>query len=279
MARTIAQIQQQIIDAKNADSNLSALSSTSAVAIWRLWTYIVAVAIWALEKLFDLFKADVNTLIASGKPHTLRWYALKAKLFQFGYSLFPDEDFYDNTGIDEATITAAQVVKYAAAVEVVKGVRIKVAGETAGDLAPLTTPQLDALKTYMGRIKDAGVKLYYTNSVADSLKLEYDIYYDPLILDATGQRLDGINNTPVQDAIDEYLKEDMTFNGLFLPVKLTDKLQAVEGVVIPHLVLAQSQYGLFPFLSVGVQYQPDAGYLRLANPSDLTLNFLPHEPI
>jgi hypothetical protein len=46
MARSIATIKQQIINAKNADPILSEkLTSTSQTAIWNLWAYITAVAI------------------------------------------------------------------------------------------------------------------------------------------------------------------------------------------------------------------------------------------
>src|SRR6185437_7509442 len=115
MARTISQIQQSIIDAKNADPVLSLLlTSTSNVAIWTLWTYIVAVCQWTSENLFDQHVAEVNNIIATMKPHTLQWYVTMAKAFQFGYSLPADNDTYDNTGIDPSVITASQVVNYAA---------------------------------------------------------------------------------------------------------------------------------------------------------------------
>ena len=47
MARSIAQIQAAIVAAKNADPVLGpTLTSGSAVAIWLLWTYIVAACQW-----------------------------------------------------------------------------------------------------------------------------------------------------------------------------------------------------------------------------------------
>lgn len=63
----------QILD--NADTLLSDLNNPSRVAIWRLWLWLVAVASWTVEKLSDLHKSEVNSIVSSKMPHTLRWYA------------------------------------------------------------------------------------------------------------------------------------------------------------------------------------------------------------
>ena len=47
MARTIQEIQTLILQAKAQEPALNELNSTSKVAIWRLWVYIIAVAIWS----------------------------------------------------------------------------------------------------------------------------------------------------------------------------------------------------------------------------------------
>src|SRR5438128_8747559 len=138
MARTIAEIQTQIINQVQADPVLAAeLTSTSKVAIWRLWTYVVAVCFWTLEKSFDAFRIETDEKLAALKPHSLRWYALKAKAFQYGYDLVLESDYYDNTGIEESDIEASKVVAYAAVVEQIRGLRIKVAKDSGADLEPL----------------------------------------------------------------------------------------------------------------------------------------------
>lgn len=63
MARTIEEIQAEIYREKENYEELNELNSTSKTALWRLWIYIVAVAIWSLEKLFDLHRADINERI------------------------------------------------------------------------------------------------------------------------------------------------------------------------------------------------------------------------
>src|SRR5437868_6766764 len=115
MARTISEIQTQILAAVAADAVLSPkLTSTSKTAIYRLWAYIVAVAIWALENLYDLFRIETDEKIALLKPHSLRWYASKAVAFQYGFNLVAETDTYNNTGFSDTAIEASKVVDYAA---------------------------------------------------------------------------------------------------------------------------------------------------------------------
>jgi hypothetical protein len=275
MARSINDIQTQIINQVAADPVLKAqLTSTSKVAIWRLWTYVVAVCIWTLETLFDVFRTETDEKIASMKPHSLRWYALTATAFQYGFNLAAESDYYNNTGIDDATIDTSKIVAYAAVVEQTRGLRIKVAKDT-GDLAPLASAELDAFKEYMSRVKDAGVKLLITSGAADSLKLTMDIYYNPLVLNAAGSRADGVSANPVQDAVKLYLK-NLPFNGVFLLQNLVDVLQAVDGVRVIDIKQAQAQYGALAYTAFSVQYIPDAGYLRVYNDTDLQLTFIPY---
>jgi hypothetical protein len=214
-------------------------------------------------------------LLARLKPHTLRWYATKALAFQYGFNLAIDSDTYDNTGFTEEQIDDSLIIKYAAVTEGDdKKLRIKIVTETNGDLAPLSTPQKNAFTEYMKRVKDAGVKLQIDSLVADSLKLSLKIFYDPLTLNSDGQRIDGQQSEPVQDAVKTFLK-NQPFNGVFVIAYLVDELQKVDGVVIPHVVSCETKYGAFTFTAVDVQYVPDAGYLRFENDADLTIEFIP----
>jgi hypothetical protein len=266
MARTIAQIQQSIIDAKNADPVLgttgtSPLSSTSNVAMWLLWTYIVAVCQWTLENLFDAHKSEVSNILATQKPHTLQWYVTMAKAFQYGVALPAGSDVY--AVVPPADLTVL-IVNYAAAVELTSLVRIKTATNTGSVLGPLSSLQLTALSAYMNEVKDAGVRLQITSGNADNLQLAINIFYDPLVLDNTGARLDGTETQPVKDAINTFLG-NLPFNGLFVLNFLVDALQAVNGVLICQVENAQANYGSTAYVPITVEYVPDAGYMTLDN--------------
>lgn len=273
MARTIDEIQAEIIGYIQADPLLSTVcTSTSKTAIWRLLTRVAATCAWTVEMLFDTLKAEIIALIDLLKPHSLRWYANKAKDFQYGFSLLIDSDKYDNTGFTDDEVEASKIVKYAAVTEQTKSLRVKVATEGA-DLEPLTDPQLAAFVEYMARIKDAGVKLQIDSLPADKLQLSLKIFYDPLILNAAGERIDGTSLTPVQTAVRNYLK-NLPFNGTFVLAYLIDAIQLVDGVVIPHIVSCEATYGELPFTAVDVKYLPDSGYLRFENNEDLVLEFI-----
>lgn len=275
MARTIAEIQSSIIAAKTADVTLSGLTSTSQTAIWLLWTWVVATTQWTLEQLFDAHKNEVNGVISLQKPHTLQWYVTKAKEFQKGFTLPADTDVYEIVPpIDPAVL----IVAYAAAVELTGLVRIKAAKADSGSLAKLGA-DLSAFEAYMSRIKDAGVRLQITSDDPDTLQLALNIYYDPLILDNTGARLDGTSATPVKDAV-KYFLENLPFNGLFVLNYLISALQSVEGVRIGSIVSAQAQYGLLPYTSIPVEYVPDAGYMVLDETFfDANITYTAHRPI
>jgi len=85
MARSIEQINNEIIKAKESEPALVGLTSTSKVAIWRLWAYITAFVIYTLELIFDQHKAEVLDALTQLKPHTARWYRNKALAPHYGY--------------------------------------------------------------------------------------------------------------------------------------------------------------------------------------------------
>ena len=275
MARTIQEIQTLILQAKAQEPALNELNSTSKVAIWRLWVYIIAVAIWSLEKLFDQHRADIDKRLAELKPHTARWYRSKALAFQYGFDLLPDSDKFNNQGHTEEAIEASKIVKYSAVIESKNEGRliVKIAGEQGEQLQPITDAQKQAFEAYLSEIKDAGVRLSVVNYQPDVLHLQMKIIYDPLVLDSNGQSILHATK-PVETAIKDYLKR-LPFNGELVLAHLIDALQQAEGVKIPHLVLAQSKnitsgggYGAFE--TIEISKIPTAGYFTIDNFNDIS---------
>lgn len=86
MARDIATIKQEMADAFMAESAVRERygftasdtfdSKFSKVSIEGLLFYVVAFGMWAMEKLFDSHKAEVDAMLADRTPHTTRWYPL-----------------------------------------------------------------------------------------------------------------------------------------------------------------------------------------------------------
>lgn len=269
MARTIQEIYDSIIAEKEATTELAGLTSTSSVAIWRLWCYVFAVAAWALENVLNISIAQQTAFIKEYKIHSFSWYSAFAKKFQYGDALPYGEVEYEVIDEDK------QVVKFASASKAPGGIVIKIAGLDGDTLEPIGGSEFTAFKEYMFRVGAAGDRLTFVNDEPDKLKLELTVYFDPLILNSSGGRLDGTNNTPVLDAINDYIK-GIDFDAKFVPTALVDALQAVEGVDIPHIDLCESTYAALPWTPVPANgIIPHAGYLRIYDEiNDLTINYI-----
>ena len=134
MSRTIKEIEDAII-AKREE--LIPELSTSQSAEWRLWIYIFAYGTWLFEQIMDLFKSDVEEILANKQPGSLTWMVEKAKEFQLGHSLT-----VNSKGVLGYALTdeEAQIVKHASASENEDGdVLLKVAkvDSESGELVPL----------------------------------------------------------------------------------------------------------------------------------------------
>ncbi|MCC8146458.1 MAG: hypothetical protein LIO93_08495 [Bacteroidales bacterium] len=244
MARTIETIHNQMIELKKKDAILDTLNSESATAIWRLWSYIVAVAIWTLEKLFDIHREEMEQLYSEHHAHTLEWYSTRAKGFMLGKA--PDElqpmPFswkYDTTGMTEKEIEDAKIITYASCTKAREAnnrivLELKVASGTGGTRKPLKPEkELEPFRNYMERnVQDAGVDLRCVSMEADRIKMKWTVYYDPQILDKNGNRLDGEEPNVVKNAIIAYLSH-LPFNELYVPTYHVDYVQQIEGVKVP----------------------------------------------
>ena len=240
----------------------------SRISVESILFYVFAVAAWVLESLFDQHKKEVDNVIANQKVTTTRWYANIAKEFLYGVSLPPDSDRYDTSKLNEEQIAKAKIITNSAVDDYGDRLRIKVAKDSNGKLAPLSAIELSAFKAYMQRVTPAGVARDITSTAADRLYLTLKVYVDPLVFSANGKVGEA---EPVRDAVKAYLKK-LPFNGMLVLAYLTDELQKIDGVVIPHVSSARAAYGSVstPF---DVKYQPDAGYLDFANDADLVITY------
>ena len=266
MARSIAQIEEGIYETIADNPVLaSLLDSESAVAEFAEWVTVFATAQQLTEVNQDACEAEVSAALAKLLPHTLQWYATIATLFQYGVGLLPDSDTYAVVPPADPTVL---VVSAAASLAVEDVVRIKVAKLTSGVLGPLSDAEMVSLTAYMQVVKDAGVDITVTTGAGDNLQLGMTIYYNPLVLNPAGQRIDGTENTPVMDAINAFLD---TFNNSFINNQngvlfynaLVAAIQVVPGVIIGEVTTAQANYGMTGYVSINPKYVPDAGYLVL----------------
>lgn len=272
MARSIETIHEEILTNIENNPVLSDLNSVSKVAIFRLFAYIIAIAIHFHEVIFDTHKAEIDTEIINQKNAKPEWYRTMALRFQYGFDLLPDQDVFDNTGADDETIEDSKIIKYAAVDEAddEKRMIIKIAREVNDELAPLTDDQLDAFRAYVKEFKPGGIPVTIVNYVPDLLYLNLQIERDPLVLDANGMSiLNG--NYPVNEAIQAYMKL-LPFNGEFVEFDFLKYIEAnAEGVITPTAVNIESafinpttnEYG--DPVSIAVKTIPFSGYFKVVN--------------
>lgn len=272
MARTIEDIKKDMTDSFIENQTvISAYGLTagktfdeqfSRVSIESILFYVFAVALWSLEKLFDLHVSEVDSRIEQLEPHTLRWYVNKTKAFLYGHKLVADSDYYDTSNLSEAEIEEDRVVKYAVASESNTVVYIKVAGEKNGKPWPLTDSQIAALNSYINTIKDAGVSVQLRNEQADLMRISLVVYYDPTLLSADGVSLaDG--STPVDDTVKSVIT-NLPFNGIYRNTDLLAALQALSGVEVVDISKVEAKpRNADSFTEVVGFNRPYSGYFEI----------------
>ena len=237
MARTVEQIQNELLSSKSGYKELNTLDSTSKVSIWRLLMYVVATGIYTLENLFDKHRDEIKAYILNNKQGTAIWYRNITLLYQKGFTfdvttgLFSDK-LSSGVKATEQQIADSKIIKYASINEANQtgSIYIKVATEdtTTNELKKLGQSDINGLEAYLSKVKIAGTKVIVSSSDPAELFITMDIYYEPDILDSNGVDLtSGV--AVVKDAISNYLK-NLSFNGYFVVQGLVDALQLVNGV-------------------------------------------------
>jgi len=284
MARTTQQIFDSMVaegirlaaDQGN-DAAIAMFANTSKVAIWRLMFYVMAFAVMSFEKLQDAFSIKADAKLATLMPHKLSWYREKVKSFQYGFDLIDETDMFDNTGKTDAEIATSKIIKYAAVTEAtvdsVRVLLIKIAKLNGTDLMPLSDAELAAFTSYINRVKDAGNAIVIYNQVADLLRAEVDVYYNPILIDANGLRTDGAGY-PVKDAAILY-PTSLEFDGEFSNAGFIDALQNCYGVSRRKVNLKKMdrKTGITAWQSISSSFIPDAGYCKFDD-NGLLINYI-----
>jgi len=266
---TFQELHDYYVDSQNTytvqdtwETLLADISSASKVAIWRLMFWVFSVGSWIIETLFDVHKTEITALLASKKPHTLRWYAEESKKYQHGYGMIWSDDQYAYSRIDED----AKIIKYAAASEANAKVYLKVAKEVSGVKQPLSVSEKAAFVDFWAHWKDAGVKLEIVSLSADILKLDLTIIRDRLVLNGDNSLIRDSSIFPVADAIKAY-GQALEFDGILRLSALVDQIQKAEGVVDVKLNHAYHKPAGGTFTEVDMSVVSDAGYFTIAQES------------
>ena len=253
MARTINDIQQSIItDLQTYFPKLS----TSKVAEWRLWTYVVAAAIHAFEIILDLFRQEVDELTTKITPGTKLWYAEMCYRFQNGHTLVFDKNtaqfYYEQDDPD------SRIVKVVAVNEAYKMISIRVAKtDGEGRIIPLDDSERRNLTDYIDTIHTTGIPTTIVSTTADTIRYNLVVYYDPAIPSS-------VVREKVEQALETF-KTSLSFDAVFYAQRLVDAVMHAEGVVTVKVVRLEHKTSAgADFAPVDVLAELAAGYFEYA---------------
>ena len=263
MARSIQENQQIIIDQKNAESELDDLNSPSQVAIWNLWTFIVAVAINLFEQILDVAKLDLEQIARDAIAGTAEW--LQKRVLEFQYDADNPQVITVIDGrASYPTLDESLRIVTRAAVKAQENGRVLVkAAKGDAVIEPLSTVELNALKGYLKEIGFVGIPLDAISLFSDRFRFEGSIFY-------SGEFVETDVKENVIIAITDYLSSISidTFDGVIVREKVIDAIQAVAGVegidsinVIMNARPEQSAFGGVDNVLIQRTYETAAGYV------------------
>lgn len=283
-----------LLAAKAANTDLAGLTSTSKTSVWRAMLSTVAFCIWNFQELVRAFMDEVNQWISEQKVPNKRWYRYNVLNFQYGFELIYNDSTFtvsfaptynDNGTIVTATdeqIEASKIIKYCSVTNnSKKQLLIKVAREDqSGNTIPLLQDQLTALAYYVSEFEATGDKINIVNYNPDILLLQFDVCYDPLVLNANGMNKITAK-FPVKDAILAYMK-NLPFDGELSVQKLEEVILNTDGVtdLLRKQVSSKwidssiNDYGQFQPISIAKI--PKSGHFKIEDWSGL--NYIIKQP-
>jgi hypothetical protein len=273
MARSIAQIKSQMIDAKNQELALQGLTSTSQTAVWNLILFITAGAINILEQLMDLFKSDIESQISHAIPNTPQWLQQQAFKFQYDANnpqvlelvdLIPTYPII-NTNLQLLTRCSVSNGNN-------KEVNIRVAKQNPPE--KLITAERIALMSYFNVLGNAGITYNIISIDPDLIEIDADVFYDA--------QYSAVIQSAINTALYSYLSS-IDFNGYIYVTKIEDTIQAISGVkdIKINNIYVRASYETYAnkhiiySLSTGTNaryYQPYAGYIVEETTTSHTFN-------
>ena len=205
---------------------------------------VIALGIYTFEKIVDINTENIDKKIEKTKYLLKPWYIETALNFQLGFAIDTMGNYINGLATAEEIEESKIVARVAYEKAVIQGhgvLRFKVVREIDGELGPLEANQLLSFSAYINKKTGFGMRVIAVSRPHDNLTLSGKIWFNPEILGPTGARLDGTDDQPHITAIKAYLK-NLEYNGELILTKLVDELQKVEGIVIPKINEASSQW-------------------------------------
>lgn len=260
MARTIKEIQQAIT------ADLTARRpglSTSNVAEWRSWVWVVATAIHLFEVILDQFRAEIDAAADKITPGTVRWYIDQCRRFQNGHELLFNQDTAQLYYAEDDP--AARIIDVVAVTEGKERLSIKVAKlDPQNKIVPLTAAELYNFTGYVDSIKFAGIETVTVSTNADRVRYNVEVFYNPAVPVTTVR-------DKVLTALDAF-RQEQDFNSMLYRQKFAAAVMAVDGVITVELKsMERKGTSMEAFEPVGVADELEAGYFDYTDDCTLSL--------
>jgi len=253
----ISEIQNELnADAIELMAEKGVTLSSSPLAEWKLWTYIMAAAIKLIEVIINAFTADIINKIANTRVGTIVWYVEEALKFEYGNHLILLSDGSLGYLVPNP---ALRIISNASMTEnlATGDVYLKVCKQTDGVLEKLNDAELLAFKNYIYDIKTAGTKLstisYDSDMIKYNLVVYYNLGYDPVTLKES-----------VKTALENY-RNNIDFTGIVYKNKLLQAILDVPGVVTVNATLLQSRAYSNSYADMTAKTVLSSGYFNFAS--------------
>lgn len=253
MARTIAQIKQTIIDAKNQTILSTILfkeEGGSQAGIFNMIADIFAILMNVAEQLWDSMSDTISDMVVKGGVGTGRWWRERILEFQNGDVLKYSNGvyYYDVINAEKKLVTFCSVTETGN-----KTIQIKVAKGTTP--TKLTAPELTGgLQDYVDFLRFAGTQIELISLDADKCYVEGTIYF-------SGQHFSTIEDS-VKSAITNYfnsISAGENFNGAIITTDVQKAIQGVTGVSYVKVNTIKVRQDTVPFASAYTLFNLSTG--------------------
>jgi len=280
MARTLAEIESEIKVKLRTYTSLDVFKfpedGGSSLSVFNIFISVAANMIFLADVIYDILKTDITAIADRAFSGNSAWLRNQILGFQFGDIITLDSDFVPVYAVPDVS---KQIITRVAIIDLENGgISIKVAKGVVPTLAPLTTPELEAVKDYYygtttaEGIGFAGITANFISLNPDRMKVGATIHY-------LGQFASATVKTNVITAIDNFFATfaDTAFDGTVFMIRLTDAIQAVDGVSRVEYTEVKARDAATPYASaasVDFQgfYNTLAGYLISEDTVAQTLN-------
>jgi len=277
MARTIAQIEKQMIDeAKNQtllklifyDTN-NVLRPVSQTNIFQQLVYIVALGISIFEQLMDVFKSEIEEIVSNAAPATAPWIRDKVLRFQYDASVPQVVTLVDFIpGYAVVDETKRIITRCSVKTDVNNTVKVKVA--KSDPPVVLAAAEETALDAYLAEVLPAGIQRSIVNLTADKLWVDATIYFN-------GQYAATIQ-ADVIAALDAFLANLSSlenFGGVVKVSAIEDEIQKVPGVTDVVIDQVKARPDSIPYSgasTIARYWETVSGYIVQENTSGQTFS-------